>query len=361
MRDSLPTLVFLIGVSLVVALVMPFTSKSPAREIITANNVSRLGTLARLTGHSQDLSSIAFSLDNQWLASGSVDGTVRLWDIGAALTSGYKNPDVGIYSHILQTSDAMITSVAFSPTNHILAAASADGLVQLWDIDTDALLRAIQAHDDIASSIIFSPDGKIMMSAGYDGAVRLWDTETYEMIAELSGHTGPVLVVRCTADGKLIVSASLDGGIKLWNAETYQLVATLEAPAVQGMNFSAAGSLLAAVSRIPAATNDDGMPIWGVQMWHINHEGTVNVRSFPSLKSPTGPIYDLVFSEDESMLILAEADASLRFLDVTSRREISQRWDHSDQVIGLALSSDGTLLASASLDDSIKLWKVMAN
>jgi WD40 repeat protein len=358
-RDSLPSLVFLTGIAFITALILPFAPRSPTRELISAYTVYRLGTLARLTGHTQDVSSAVFSPDQRWLASGSVDGSARLWNVASTLTSGYQNPDNGTFSRHIQASQSMITSVAFSADSESLAAASADGMVSLWDVETGRQLNAISAHDGLVSNVIFSPDGTRIASAGYDHAVRLWDAETGEQAAELTGHTGPVLLVRYIPDGRLIASASLDGTIRLWDAATLTLLASLDAPAVQGMNFSADGSLLGAVSRVPVGVSQDGEPLWGVHIWRISAENLSEVRKFPVLKSPVGPIYDLVFSQDEDMLILAEADASLRFLDVSTGREIAQRWDHSDQIVALTLSADGTLLASASLDDTLKLWKIM--
>jgi len=355
-RDSLPAIVFLALVSLAVALAIP---KSTPREVISTENVHRLGTLSRLAGSAQDLSGVSFSADNHFLASGSVDGTARIWNIALALTSGYKNPDLGAASRVLQVADSMVTSLAFSPDADTLAAASADGTVSLWHVKTGERLQDIPAHTGVAASVAFSPDGKTLASAGYDSAARLWDAETGAEVGALAGHTGPVLLVKYSPDGSTIATASLDGSIRLWDAATYEPLGTLDAQAVQGMNFSPDGSLLGAVSRIPAETTDDGETLWGVQLWSITHDSTLAVEALPTVETPTGPIYDLAFSRDDSLLMLAESDASLRFINLETGEEITQRWDHSDQVIGLALSSDGTLLASASLDDTAKLWKVM--
>ena len=102
-------------------------------------------------------------------------------------------------------------SVAFSPDGSLLASASADGLVQLWNPDTETLEVTLEVHIDRVLSVAFSPDGSLLASASADGLVGLWDPHTPQLKATL-GHESPVLSVAFSPDGDLLAIAEVRTG-----------------------------------------------------------------------------------------------------------------------------------------------------
>lgn len=120
---------------------------------------------AILKQHSEDfINSLAFSPDSQLLAAATADGQVQQWDVPS-----------GQLTTLLPPGSGAVHSVAYSPNGKLLASAGANGLIRLWNIPNGTRYATIRAHTDAIQSVVFSPDSKLLASAGIDGLVKLWD------------------------------------------------------------------------------------------------------------------------------------------------------------------------------------------
>ena len=137
--------------------------------------------------------------------------TVRLWD---AATGAPRQP--------LKGHSDWVSSVAFSPDGKLVASGSDDKTVRLWDAATGAPHgEPLEGHSDWVSSVAFSPDGKLVASGSSDGTVRLWNAATGAPRGEtLKGHSSRVHSVAFSPDGKLVASGSGDQTVRLWDAVT---------------------------------------------------------------------------------------------------------------------------------------------
>ncbi|MCP4251048.1 MAG: WD40 repeat domain-containing protein, partial [bacterium] len=149
------------------------------------------------------------------LASGSRDGTLRLWDASRRPLA------------VALAGESQVWSVAFSPDGSILASASFDGTVQLWNVASRHALGApLAGHEGWVLSVAFSPSGKIVASAGFDDTVRLWDVASRQPFGEpLTGPKGWVESVAFSPDGKTLASAGRDIPLWLWNVDPDSWVA----------------------------------------------------------------------------------------------------------------------------------------
>jgi WD40 repeat protein len=127
-----------------------------------------------------------------------------------------------------------VESVAFSPDSNALASGSDDGTVRVWDVTTGDLLTTLEGHTDIVWSVAFNPvDGRVLASGSRDGTVRLWAaTGAGALLQTLNGETpaaagvlppgrvfersGSVFGVAFSADGQALASANEDGTVKVW-------------------------------------------------------------------------------------------------------------------------------------------------
>jgi WD40 repeat protein len=176
----------------------------------------RTGALRQtLRGHGSHVNVVAISLDGRTLASGSSDYSVRLWNV----------PE-GTLRKVLPGDRAAVFPVEFSPDGKLLAVANMKTL-ELWDVDTGERLRTRIEHSDrdnegryIPASIdcvAFSSEGRLL-ATGSKGVVNLWDVRTNAHLQTLEVHAADVFRVEFSADGKVLLSKSEDGDVKLWQA-----------------------------------------------------------------------------------------------------------------------------------------------
>jgi WD40 repeat protein len=132
-----------------------------------------------------------------------------------------------------------VKAVAFSPDGQLLASASRDRTVRLWNLATGEQLQKLEGHTQTVNGVAFSPDGQLLASASLDNTVGLWSPATGERLQKLEGHTQWVKAVAFSPDGQRLASASLDRTVRLWNPATGEQLQKLKLNvAVSALSFS---------------------------------------------------------------------------------------------------------------------------
>ncbi|KAJ6564287.1 WD40-repeat-containing domain protein, partial [Mycena capillaripes] len=294
-------------------------------------------TIAILEGHTNLVTSVAFSPDGKRIVSGSYDSTVRIWDAetGAAL----REP--------LQGHTGPVTSVAFSPDGKRIVSGSYDSTVRIWDAETGAALREpLEGHTKWVTSVAFSPDGKRIVSGSSDSTVRIWDAETGAALREpLEGHTDRVTSVAFSPDGKRIVSGSYDSTVRIWDAETG---AALREPleghtdSVTSVAFSPDGK------RIVSGSDDSTVRIWDAETGAALRE---------PLEGHTNSVMSVAFSPDGKRIVSGSYDSTVRIWDAETGAALREPLEgHTDSVISVAFSPDGKRIVSGSDDSTVCIW-----
>ncbi|MEB3292119.1 MAG: hypothetical protein VKJ24_03065, partial [Synechococcales bacterium] len=282
----------------------------------------------RLEGHNDYVRGASFSPDGKIIATASDDKTVKLWQRDGCLIRSIKT-------------NTYLRSVHFSPDGKTIALAGMDRTVQLWNIDGQRL-KTLKGHQDMVTHVEFSPDGKTLASASVDNTVRLWSLDG-KPLHTLKGHTTFVNQVSFHPSGSQLATVSHDRTIKLWKSDG-TLVRTLEGHRgeVFAVSFSPDGKILA------SASNDRTIKLW-------NLDGTL-IRT---LKGHSGAVFTLKFSPDGKFLVSGgdATDKTIKLwkLDGTLLRTLE---GHSDWISSLNFSPDGRSLLSTSADGMAKFWQI---
>ncbi len=165
-----------------------------------------------ITGHRGPVWGVVFAPSDKRLFSVSADRTVRAWDVAAA-------------SEVLSVKEpAEVRSVCISPDGRWLATGSVDGMVRVRDATTGEVIHTLRGHGDVVGAVGFSADGLRLASASEDRTARVWDANSGETVLLLRGHTGKLTGVSFTPDGKRVVTASQDGTVRLWDMKGQHLL-----------------------------------------------------------------------------------------------------------------------------------------
>ncbi|MGC2200733.1 MAG: adenylate/guanylate cyclase domain-containing protein, partial [Stellaceae bacterium] len=111
---------------------------------------------------------------------------------------------------------------------HILARASADGTVILWDILDGAVPRLFERHFFPVSSVGFEPNGRLLAIGILDKTVKLWDVPNSKLRRILEGHRGSIVALSFHQSRPLFATMSWDNTIRIWSSETWDIVAVIQ-------------------------------------------------------------------------------------------------------------------------------------
>jgi WD40 repeat protein len=117
-----------------------------------------------------------------------------------------------------------VWGVAFSPSGDLLATSSADGTIELWDVQAQTKVHTLYGHINSVWDAVFSPDGSRLASASYDKTAKVWDVETGIELLHLTGHTNWVMGVAFSPDGKSLATSSRDGSVRLYALDIRELL-----------------------------------------------------------------------------------------------------------------------------------------
>ncbi|MCS6851911.1 MAG: WD40 repeat domain-containing protein [Gemmataceae bacterium] len=300
--------------------------------------LARLGT-PKPSG-AADITSLAFAPDGNSLAAGSLDATIRIWDLR------------GQERLVLREDKGAVYAVAYSPDGQHLVSGGEEGTVRLWDPARGQSVRALEGHHRSVFAVAFSPDGRIIASAGDDHLIRLWSSADGKLLRSLEGHVREIFSLSFSADGSTLASGSRDQTVRLWGINVGSQRRRIGYESVRGggvstdwvatVAFSADGRLLATGGR----TGD-------IQLWDL-----ATGESVRTLCCAPDVVSAVAFSADGRLLASASTGLTVRLWNPWTGEMLGTLPEHPNLVSSLTFSPKEDLLAVGSVDGTVTLWNL---
>jgi WD40 repeat protein len=246
------------------------------------------------------------------------EGDVRIYDInggtprvenGIAVLDGVN--DAAVMRKQLLDADDEVLCLALSADGKKLASGGCDRVVNVWDLSggwqNAKLEQSIENHADWVMGVVFSPDGKHLITCSRDKTAKVWDLATKESVLTFPDHQNGVYGVAVKADGKTGYSVGEDAQLRSWNAAGDQA---------------------------------------GKQIRNAGHGK---------------PAFKVLFLPKQQQLVTCSADQTVRVWNADNFKAEKTLGGHSDYIYALALSPDGTLIASGAFNGEVMVWKLPAD
>ncbi|GIH23434.1 hypothetical protein Aph01nite_17440 [Acrocarpospora phusangensis] len=246
-------------------------------------------------------------------------------------------------------------TVAVSPDGRTLAGGTRLGnAVLLWDVSDPrhpVLRHTLTGPTALVEGVAFSPDGKLLAAASRDGSVHIWDARTAQPIGRVSPETGIVFVVAFSPDGRTLAAATQGGTVALWDVTDplrpapLSKISTAPGDDVRSMSFNRRGTVL-------ATGNASGT----VRLWDATRPREPVLLGEP-LAGSSGRIFAVAFDPRDTTLAVGTGAGELWLWDIADPENPETRViinSSGESYSDLAFSFDGTMLASAGRD--VRLW-----
>jgi WD40 repeat protein len=287
------------------------------------------GCLQILEGHRKAVRAISFSPDGKVLASASSDKRVMIWDTS-----------MGTIIRRLEGHSGSVLDVRFSPDNKFIASASSDRTVRIWDSETGAERMFLQKHNGIVRTLRFLPDCTGFVTSSRDNTVLRWDTAAASAEKIYDGEFSDINAAVLSPDGSRIAVA-LDEKVQVHSFPhgTHERTFAGNAGVVYELEFSPDG-------RILASSSHDNT----IRLWYIKEDREV------TLSGHSGAVFAVTFSADSQKLASTSSDRTIRLWDVEKASHVRTFEGHRDWVNAVAFSPDNKIIASCSHDKTVRLW-----
>ena len=340
----------LIGLSLMAQAALPDLPPTADRQVIIPVQGSDSVKAVVQAGPVVPIAALAFSPDGKTLAQGAYK-EVLLWDLEAVALARRLGPG----AHKVSGIQGNVQAVTFFKDGRRLAAsdgiAAKAGSVRIYDLRSMQETMVLVGPNDVVYCLSLDPNEKELAAGGADGKVYVWGTNDGRRLATIDAHGGWVQGLAFSPDANNLATVGADRTLRLWETRSWTPKATIPQPAsVHDVRYSPDGQFLA-------------IALGGPQERSISIQRADNPRRQAVGTASTGAGLPLAiaWTAKPNRIYAACSDGTIKVIDAASRRRQTDLIAHDDWVYSVAISPDGTKLASGSADGTVKLWTTADN
>jgi len=289
-----------------------------------------------LVGHRNFVYDLSFSKDGKYLASGSADKYVKIWD-----TKTWQN----IYNIKNEYNEIWGIPVAFSRDNKYLIIGAYENLV-IYDVNKNFTeIKRMFAHKKGIQSLYISPSCEFVATAGVDGTISVFNIQDLDLVFSKKCHENEVWNICISEDNKYILSGGEDCYMKLWKFPTLDLITNIryhELP-IEYVRISYDGNLLM------QASADSTISIWKFN----NYQAPYKI-----LRGHIGSVLTAVFTRDNKYVVSGGDDDKIYIYNIENEEVISYFDLHYADVMNISIDYENKFMATASRDKTIKIWQL---
>lgn len=321
-------------------------------------DICTASTTQRLEGHGNQVKSVIFHPDGNYLLSGGYDRTVRLWELAT-----------GTVQRVFSDARGAIHSIVCTKT--IIAAAGDDCTIYVWNMHNAKLTLTLAGHSDTINQLALAGDGYTLASGSFDQSIRLWDLHKGQPFRTYSGYRNAIKALALQPDGRWLASATIERSLSLWRLNMPTVVPMarqLSATARSSQSISneitpvvVPNSHLSVVHDLAFHPNGDRLASVGqdgiIRLWNVEEPS----RHLDEFVSHIGPLWAIAFSPDGEWLAAGGADAKIALWHLSSRRHThilcGERLVATTQVVTtLAFTPDSSYLVSGYEAGDLAIW-----
>lgn len=288
-------------------------------------------------GHTDRIYSVATSPDGRYVATGSQDTRVIIWEIAT-----------GEPRHILDNHTGVIFDVMFTNDSSRLLSADGNSTI-VWNVETGALINQYNTlHDDIILDMDITADDRLVFSGSFDTTIKLWELDTGNVL--LSLQAGQITGAQFFPDEMRAVTTDQNGDLIVWDLATGDATLTIthEETALRG------GVAVTQDGQRVIAGDQNG----NVMVWDISRADTQPILFFRGHESR---IPSLDISPISNEVVTASFDRSLIIWDIDGRHaEIERLTENTSRVYASNMSADGRFIASGATNGDIIIWEAIS-
>lgn len=297
-----------------------------------------------LSSHLGWVRSLAFSADNKFLATGSADRTIKLWNFAAASVGDENSLQLTLTGHI-----SPVRGLAFSDRLAYLFSCGEDKQVRCWDLETNQVVRYYHGHLSGVFCLALHPTLDVLITAGRDAVARVWDIRTRHAVHVLEGHENTIASILTQSTHPQVITGSHDTTVKMWDLVAGKCFTTLT-----HHQKSIRAMVKPSFTHTFCSGAADCLKQW-------------QAKDGRFLQSLTGhkSIINAMAVNDDGVLVSGADDGTMHFWDYNTGYTFQKSQaivqpgslEAENSIMAMAFDATGTRLVTGEADKTIKIWK----